>query len=100
MPLRKRSENERSEFAEGIAIEALGWLAGETERLQRFTAVSGLGPSNLRQAAAAPGFLSAVLDYLASNENLLIAFAAECGRPPEDVARAAQTLAGPPSPDP
>jgi hypothetical protein len=79
-----------------MAIEALAWLAGEPERLQRFVALSGLGPGNLRNAAAAPGFLAAILDYLASNEDLLIAFARETGRRPEDVARAAQALAGPP----
>ena len=100
MPLRKLPEKERNERAEAIAIDALGWLAGETERLARFVAVSGLGPGNLRQAAAAPGFLAAVLDYLATNENLLIAFAGESRHPPEEVARAAQALGGPHGEDP
>jgi hypothetical protein len=99
MPARQPRQSASAD-AETIAIAALGWLAGEPQRLQRFTAVCGLGPDNLRQAAAASGFLPAVLDYLAANENLLIAFAAETGRAPADVARAAGALADPPGPDP
>jgi hypothetical protein len=75
-----------------MAIEALAWLAREPERLQRFVALSGLGPDNLRDAAATPGFLAAILDYLASNENLLIAFARESGHKPDAVARAIEAL--------
>ena len=77
------------------AIEALGWLANDDERLERFLAVSGLGPQNLRQAAAEPGFLAAVLDYLASHEALLVDFARESGRRPEEVAKAHAVLRGP-----
>jgi hypothetical protein len=78
-----------------LAIEALGWLAADGDRLQRFLALSGLGPHNLRSAAAEPRFLAAILDYLASNEALLLDFAAENGRKPEDVARAHAALHGP-----
>jgi len=83
-----------------MAIEALGWLAGDPERLERFVALCGLGPGNLRQAAAAPGFYAAILDYLAGNESLLVAFAGESGRRPDEVARAALALSAPPGPDP
>jgi hypothetical protein len=79
------------------AIEALAWLAAEPTRLEGFIAASGLGPQNLRQAAAEPRFLAAVLDYLASDEALLIAFARDSARRPEDVARAHARLAGPQS---
>ena len=99
MTPRKSQGNARPENAEAVAIEALGWLAGEPERLERFVALCGLGPDNLRQAAAAPGFLAAILDYLAANESLLIAFAGDSGRKPEAVARAALALGGPPGPD-
>ena len=83
-----------------MAIEALGFLAGDAERLERFLAISGLGPHNLRRAAADPAFLGAVLDYLASDEKLLLAFAAEGHRRPEDVVRARDALGGPPPQDP
>ncbi len=80
-----------------LAVEALGFLAADETRLERFLAVTGLGPHNLRSAAAAPGFLVSVLDYLAADEALLVAFAAEAGRRPEDVMRAYQAMRRPPS---
>ena len=84
-----------AEGAETIAIDALGFLAGEPERLARFLALSGLGPHNLRQAATSPGFLAAVLDHLAADERLLVAFAAARGIDPAAVTRARDALSGP-----
>jgi hypothetical protein len=83
-------------FEESVAIAALGFLAADAARLQRFLAVSGLGPHNLRQAAADAGFLAAVLDYVASDERLLIAFAASEGLDPARIARAHASFGGPP----
>jgi hypothetical protein len=83
------------EGAEKVAIDALGFLAGDPERLARFLALSGLGPHNLRQAATAPGFLAAVLDYLAADEPLLLAFAAARGIAPALVTGARDKLSGP-----
>ena len=62
--------------AEALAISALGFLAEDAQRLDRFLALSGLTPETLRQAAAAPGFLAAVLDHIGGDERLLLAFAA------------------------
>jgi len=81
--------------AETIAIAALGFLAAEPERLARFLALSGLGPHNLRQAATTPGFLGAVLDHLAADERLLVAFAAAQGVEPGAVTGARDALSGP-----
>ena len=78
-----------------VAIEALAWLAADEVRLERFLAISGLGPHNLRRAAAEPKFLAAILDYIASNETLLILFAQESARRPEDIAAARAALSGP-----
>jgi hypothetical protein len=85
---------------EGLAIEGLAFLAADETRLERFLAVTGLGPHNLRRAAANSGFLASVLDYLASDDRLLVAFAAETGRKPEDLARALEALRGPPPAEP
>ena len=86
---------------ESMAIAALGFLAVEELRLERFLALSGLGPHNLRRAAADPGFLVAVLDYVAADERLLVAFAAEQGLDPGAILRARESLGGaPPSFDP
>ena len=83
------------EGAQTVAIDALGFLAGDPERLSRFLALSGLGPHNLRQAATSPGFLAAVLDYLAADEPLLLAFAAAQGIDPAAVVRARDKLSRP-----
>jgi hypothetical protein len=85
--------------AEGLAIQALGFLAGDEERLGRFLALTGLGPENLRAAAATQGFLSSVLAHVAQDEALLVAFAADAGIAPGSVARAALQLGGPPTDD-
>jgi hypothetical protein len=88
-------------FGESVAIAALGFLAADEARLRRFLAVCGLGPHNLRQAAADAGFLAAVLDYVASDERLLIAFAASEELDPALIARAHESFgATPPRGDP
>jgi hypothetical protein len=83
---------DRQEAAAELAIAALIFLAGEQERLGRFLALTGLAPESLRTAAHEPGFLLGVLDHVASDEALLLAFADESGIDPEDVVRARDTL--------
>jgi Protein of unknown function (DUF3572) len=83
----------RKEAATALAIAALTFLAAETERLERFLALTGLGPQSLRAAAREPSFLLGVLDHVASDESLLLAFANENGTDPEEVGRARDALA-------
>ncbi|MBX9758904.1 MAG: DUF3572 domain-containing protein [Beijerinckiaceae bacterium] len=85
----------RREDAEMLGISALTHIAGDQERLERFLAVTGLDPAQLRSEAGKPGFATGVLDYLCSDEALLIGFAAEQGLSPEAVAGAWKLLAGP-----
>ena len=77
-------------------MAALQFLAEDPERLERFLSLSGLGPHNLRQAAAEPTFLGAVLDHVAADERLLIAFADSQNLRPEMVMKARARLVGPP----
>ena len=79
-----------------MAVQALGYLAEEPERLARFLMLSGLDASDIRAAAAAPGFLAGVLDYLSGDEALLTDFAASIGVLPAEVARAHGQLTGGP----
>jgi hypothetical protein len=81
--------------AETIAIEVLTFLTGNPARLDRFLALSGLGRDNLRAAAGEPGFLAAILDHLASDESLLLAFAANTGHAPATIAKARDILSPP-----
>ena len=89
-----RSASPQEEKATELAIAALGFLGGDEERLARFLALTGLGPQSLRAAAREPGFLLAVLDHVASEEDLLLAFADEHGIDPHEVERARGALAG------
>jgi hypothetical protein len=81
--------------AESLAIEALAYLAGDEARLARFLALSGLGPENVRAAAAEPQFLAGVLDYLACDEAMLLGFAKSAGHSPETLAEARDILSPP-----
>jgi hypothetical protein len=82
------------EQAEGLAIQALTYIAGDGERLGRFLAVTGIGPAEIRAAAREPGFLAGVLEYIASDETLISAFAGENGLNPADIERSRTALAG------
>ena len=82
------------EAAEGLAIQALTFIAGDSERLGRFLAITGIGPAQIRSAAQESGFLIGVLDYLAGDDRLLAAFAAETGLNPADVGKALAALGG------
>jgi|SRR5262245_54435685 len=90
----KRRANLTREQAEGLAIQALAFIAGDGERLGRFLAVTGIGPAEIRTAAREPGFLIGVLDYMASGEQLIGAFAAEADLDPSDIERARVVLGG------
>jgi hypothetical protein len=91
--MRRRDADDR-EAAESLAIQALAFLAEEPERLGRFLALSGLRPEQIRFAAAEPGFLGGVLEYVSSGEPLLLAFAEHLGIDPAEVGRARAALSG------
>ena len=77
-----------------VAIEALGFIAEEPERLDRFLALSGIGPESLRDAAREPNFLLGVLEYLVGDESLLRQFSGARDIEPEMVSAAHDLLTG------
>jgi hypothetical protein len=90
---RSGNRQDRRAAAEALAVAALGFIAAEPERLGRFLALTGIGPDSIRAAAREPRFLLGVLDHLAADESLLIAFAAENAIPPGAVMEARDTIA-------
>jgi hypothetical protein len=82
-----------SQDPETVAISALGFLASDAEQLDRFLGLTGLEAGEIRAAAASPGFLVAVLDYVMEDERLLLAFASETDLSPESVPAARAALA-------
>lgn len=85
---------ENTEEAEVIALKALGFLASEPERLQRFVDLSGLSLEAIRAGAADPAFLGGILDHLLADQTLLLIFAEEHGLKPERVAVLRRKLPG------
>jgi hypothetical protein len=90
----KRRTSTTPEAAEALAIQALSFIAADSERLGGFLAMTGIGPAEIRAAAREPGFLAGVLDTIAADERLLLAFAAEAGIEPGEVGKARSALGG------
>jgi hypothetical protein len=79
---------------EVVGLAALGFLAGEPERLVRFLGLSGMTPQDLRERAGKPELLAAVLDHLMADESLLFLFAEAEAMHPAEVAAARRKLPG------
>jgi hypothetical protein len=90
-----KGSSEKLTKANELAVSALVFLAADPDRLGRFLALTGIEPQTIRLAAREPGFLAGVLDHIAGDEKLLLAFAGENGIRPEEVSRARSLLAGP-----
>ncbi len=82
------------ENAEILALEGLGWLAGEEDGIQRFLKLSGIDPAELRQAAGNPETGVAVLDFLLGDEELLLGFCAHAQISPKVLHLARHRLGG------
>ncbi len=77
-----------------LAVQALSFIAEEPQSLNRFLDTSGISAAQIRSAAAEPGFLAGVLEYMLSDETLLRAFADRAAVDPAELARAASALGG------
>ena len=83
--------------AEAIAAEAMAFLTADAARLSRFLADTGMDPQQLARSLAegGAGVLAAALDHLVSDESLLLVFASELRRKPEEIMMAQHILQGP-----
>jgi hypothetical protein len=91
----KKSVHNPREVAEIVAVQALGFIAGEPERLGLFLVESGIGPETLRTAATDPQFLASVLDFVMRDDATVKAFAAASQLHPTNIAAAHQALNDP-----
>jgi hypothetical protein len=78
--------------AAAIAIAALSHFATDTRILDRFFALTGLDPAALREVAGTRSFTAGVLDFVLSDERLVIAVAEAQEIPPEAIADARRSL--------
>lgn len=80
--------------AELFAAHVLEWICADSARLAGFMGATGATPASLRQNAAEPGFLMAVLDFLMADETQLIACCAALEVPAELPGEARAALPG------
>ena len=80
------------EAAEQIAISAIGFIASDPALMPRFLAISGIEASQIRQAAAEPGFFAGVLQFIMAHEPTLQGFCEATNTPPADVGAALRAL--------
>jgi hypothetical protein len=84
----------RQDSAESLALQVLGWLAGQDEVFGAFLAHAGANAAEIRARVADPDLLGAVLDFLLSDEALLVQFCADAGIRPETPMQARMMLPG------
>lgn len=84
----------QQETAETLALQALAHLVGDDDLLAAFLALSGAGMDEMRQRAAEPAFLGAVLDFILQEDARVLALAAATGVPPLAIAEARAALPG------
>lgn len=82
------------EAAQEVAVRALTFLTGDAAILSRFLTVTGWTPATLAAPGSRAAILTAALDYLMSEEDLLLTFTANCRLDPTEVACAHRTLQG------
>jgi hypothetical protein len=71
----------KREAAETVAMQALGWLAGNDELLPVFLGSTGASLDDLRAGAGDPAFLGSVLDFVMLDDAWVVAFCDAAGLP-------------------
>ncbi|MFM7346928.1 MAG: DUF3572 domain-containing protein [Tagaea sp.] len=94
MPIRDRDKPK--DTAETAALQALGFVAADDDRLARFMGLAGVSVDELKARAADPAFLGGVLDFVIEDEALLLEFCEASGLKPAAVARLRADLPGAP----
>jgi hypothetical protein len=80
--------------AETLALEALAYLASDERRLGALLAQAGWTLGELRVGAGDPAVLAGVLDFVLSDERLVVGFCETAGCAPEMPMRARRALPG------
>jgi hypothetical protein len=69
------------EAAQVLALQALGWIAGEEEIFPAFVNATGASLADLRARAGDADFQGAVLDFLLQDDRWVVAFCDSHGHP-------------------
>jgi hypothetical protein len=82
------------ERAEILSLEALGWLAGDEDGLTRFLSLSGTDIGALRDAAGNRDTLLAVVEFLLTQEDMVLRFCEAVEIEPQALHQARHVLGG------
>lgn len=82
------------ELAETEALTMLSWLAGNEDVFNAFLSSTGATVADVTSKAAQPTFLASVVDYLMTEDALVIAWAEFTGRRPETILQIRAGLPG------
>lgn len=75
-----------------LALAALAATLGDPRRAHRFIDLTGIGIEELKERAAQPDLLAALLRFLEAHEPDLVAVAEELGEKPEVLVEARRKL--------
>lgn len=80
--------------AEILALKALTFLAQSPDDLERFVALTGIAPADLRGRADDPEILAAVMDFLLADDARITNFCESHAIKPEILQSARRALPG------
>ena len=92
MPPKISSHNAQEPNA--IALQLIAFLVSDGERLERFSALSGMGLGDMKSGAENPIFLGFMLDYALQDESLIMTFCDHHEISPQTIALARRQLPG------
>ena len=84
----------KQEQAEVLALQAITFIGAEEKALNGFLAQTGSGIDELRDQIADTAFLAGILDFMLSDESLLLAFCDQENIRPEFVIQARRAMPG------
>lgn len=84
----------QQDLAEAHALRLLTWLSGDEDQIMTFLGATGASLDDLRQGLKDPDFLASVMDFILSDDRLVIDGAGAVGLAPEDLMAVRQALPG------
>lgn len=82
------------EQAETVALQALVWILEDEDMTLRFLGMSGADLQALRQGADQPEVLCSVMDFILTDDRMVLDFARSANMSPENVPVARYSLPG------
>ena len=84
----------KQDYAEAVALQALGWIVGQDDLVGVFLGATGVDQSDLRTRVEDPEFLVSVLEFLTMDDEWVIGFCDSAGLSYDTPMRARGALPG------